>query len=110
MNEIHTLNVEEACLFLKIHRSTLYEKIATGEIPAAKVGKAWVFVAQTIIHLIAAIKSSTYRIKLCPTDGKRRHNPIFGPLWRHSLDIVHGASIGAFSGVAAAVLPKSFTA
>ena len=52
MNEIRTLNVEEACLFLKIHRSTLYEKIATGEIHAAKVGKAWVFVDLDLVDYI----------------------------------------------------------
>ena len=34
MNEIRTLNVEQACEMLHVHCSTLYQKIATGEIPA----------------------------------------------------------------------------
>ena len=32
MNEIRTLNVEQACEMLHTHKSTLYQKIASGEI------------------------------------------------------------------------------
>jgi excisionase family DNA binding protein len=39
-----TLNLEEAAELLKIHPSTLQAKAASGEIPAAKPGKRWVFI------------------------------------------------------------------
>ena len=32
MNEIRTLNIDEACRLLPTHKSTLYQKIASGEI------------------------------------------------------------------------------
>ena len=38
MNEIRTLNIDEACQLLHTHKSTLYQKIASGEIPAARIG------------------------------------------------------------------------
>ena len=37
MNEIRTLNIDEACQLLHTHKSTLYQKIASGEIPAARI-------------------------------------------------------------------------
>ena len=37
------LNVEEACLFLKLSKPTLYKHVRTGNIPAVKVGKVWRF-------------------------------------------------------------------
>ena len=52
MTEMRTLNVEEACSFLKIHRNTLYQKIAAGEIHAARIGKAWVFVELDLVGYI----------------------------------------------------------
>ena len=39
MNEIRTLNIDEACQLLHTHKSTLYQKIASGEIPAARIGR-----------------------------------------------------------------------
>ena len=40
MNEIRTLNIDEACQLLHTHKSTLYQKIASGEIPAARIGRS----------------------------------------------------------------------
>ena len=47
-----TLNVEEVCSLLKIHCSTLYQKIASGEIPAARIGRSWVFVEEDVIGYV----------------------------------------------------------
>jgi excisionase family DNA binding protein len=39
-----TLNLKQAAALLKIHPVTLQEKAKAGEIPGAKVGRAWVFI------------------------------------------------------------------
>ena len=41
-----TLDLHEAADFLKISESTAQEMAANGEIPGAKIGRAWVFPAQ----------------------------------------------------------------
>ena len=52
MNEIRTLNIDEACQLLHTHKSTLYQKIATGEIPAARIGRSWIFVELDLVDYI----------------------------------------------------------
>ena len=52
MNEIRTLNVEQACEMLHVHCSTLYQKIATGEIQAARIGRSWIFVELDLVDYI----------------------------------------------------------
>ena len=44
-----TLDLHEAADFLKISESTAQEKAASGEIPGAKIGRAWVFLAEDLI-------------------------------------------------------------
>ena len=41
---MNTLDIEEAARFLKCHPDTVREYAASGDLPAAKVGRAWVFV------------------------------------------------------------------
>ena len=38
-----TLNLDEAAHFLKIHKCTASDLAATGRLPGAKIGRAWVF-------------------------------------------------------------------
>ncbi len=38
-----TLNLEEAASLLHMHSTTLKERAKAGEIPGAKIGRAWVF-------------------------------------------------------------------
>ena len=52
MNEIRTLNIDEACQLLHTHKSTLYQKIASGEIPAARIGRSWIFVELDLVDYI----------------------------------------------------------
>jgi hypothetical protein len=51
---MNTLNLREAAEFLKIHPVTLGDKARAGEIPGAKIGKAWVFVDIDLIDYIRA--------------------------------------------------------
>ena len=48
MNEIRTLNIDEACQLLHTHKSTLYQKIASGEIPPR--AKTWVTLALSVLQ------------------------------------------------------------
>jgi len=41
---MRTLNLKEAAKFLKIHPVTLQARARAGEIPGARVGRAWVFI------------------------------------------------------------------
>lgn len=41
---MRTLNLEQAAAFLHMHPYTVMQKVHTGEIPAAKPGKRWVFI------------------------------------------------------------------
>lgn len=47
-----TLNLNQAAELLRIHPITLQRCAASGEIPGAKVGRAWVFVDADLIEYI----------------------------------------------------------
>ena len=38
-----TYDINEAADFLKVDRTTALERAASGELPGAKIGRAWVF-------------------------------------------------------------------
>ena len=49
---MNTLNLEQAAAFLHLHPDTLRIKVKVGEVPAAKLGKRWVFLEIDLIdHL-----------------------------------------------------------
>lgn len=41
---MNTLNLNQAAAFLHLHPTTLLKKIHAGQIPAAKIGKRWVYI------------------------------------------------------------------
>ncbi|MDE2260848.1 MAG: helix-turn-helix domain-containing protein, partial [Betaproteobacteria bacterium] len=41
---VRTMDIKEAAAFLMVHPITLYKMVQRGEIPAAKIGKKWVFI------------------------------------------------------------------
>jgi len=43
MDTPNTLNLVQAAAFLHVHEQTLLKLARIGEVPAAKVGRAWVF-------------------------------------------------------------------
>jgi excisionase family DNA binding protein len=47
-----TLTLQEAAALLKIHPVTLQDKARAGEIPGAKVGRAWVFIKEDLLGYI----------------------------------------------------------
>jgi excisionase family DNA binding protein len=44
-----TLDLNEAANFLKISETTAQEMAASGELPGAKIGRAWVFLADDLV-------------------------------------------------------------
>jgi len=53
-----TYDIHEAADFLKIDRTTALELAATGALPGAKVGRAWVFMED---ELVAYLRDATRR-------------------------------------------------
>ena len=58
---VRTLTLEEAASFLNIHKETLRQKVKAGEIPAAKIGKAYVFIESDLVDVIRSDYSSEWR-------------------------------------------------
>jgi excisionase family DNA binding protein len=68
-----TLTLTEAAAILKIHSVTLAEKARSGEIPGAKIGRAWVFIE---LDLLEYIRSQYGRRALQgdSTEGSKCHS------------------------------------
>jgi excisionase family DNA binding protein len=47
-----TLDIEQCAAFLRIHKVTAYEMAAKGELPGAKIGRAWVFLEEELINYV----------------------------------------------------------
>ena len=60
-----TLNLAEAAAYLHVHEQTLLKLARSGAVPAAKVGRAWVFVD---VDLLAHIRAK-YRPQIVQGDS-----------------------------------------
>ena len=40
---MRTLNLTEAADMLKVHENTVLDLVSSGDVPGAKIGRAWVF-------------------------------------------------------------------
>lgn len=49
---MNTFNIEEASEFLGAHRETIRRMAASGELPAVKIGRDWVFLEQDFVMYI----------------------------------------------------------
>ena len=47
---METLDLVEAAQFLKLHPQTVLQRARSGDIPAAKPGKCWVFIKEDLIE------------------------------------------------------------
>ncbi len=47
-----TLNLEETAWFLKVHTETVSRLAKTGQLPGAKIGRAWVFLEEDLIEYL----------------------------------------------------------
>jgi excisionase family DNA binding protein len=62
MDEV--LTVEEVANLLKIHRTTVYRMLKSGELPAFKIGSDWRF---NRVHIEEWLKSRTQLLRSEPT-------------------------------------------
>lgn len=51
---MRTLDIDECAEFLKINASTASEMAAAGELPGAKIGRAWVFLLDDLVEYLRA--------------------------------------------------------
>lgn len=49
---MRTLNIKECAEFFKINLITAYEMAARGELPGAKIGRAWVFLEDDLVEYL----------------------------------------------------------
>lgn len=61
-----TMGIDEASRLLKDHPVTLSKMASSGEIPAAKIGKKWVFIEVDLLDYIRA------QYKLRALEGERK--------------------------------------
>lgn len=47
-----TLGVEECAALLRVDKSTTLELAQSGELPGAKIGKAWVFIYEDVMNYL----------------------------------------------------------
>ncbi len=47
-----TLDLEQAADFLKVSPSTAQEMAASGKLPGAKIGRAWVFLVEDLVEYL----------------------------------------------------------
>ncbi len=50
MSGLSTLDLDQAAAFLRMHKVVLRNKCRAGEVPAAKVGKRWLFIEVDLIN------------------------------------------------------------
>lgn len=66
-----TLNLEQAAEFLHLHPITLQRKAQRGEIPAAKLGRRWIFLEIDLVACLRAqyplrvMQGAHEEVKLC---------------------------------------------
>jgi hypothetical protein len=71
MAMMETLNVEQAAQFLKLHPEELRRRAKAGLVPAAKIGKCWVFLEPDLADYVRSHYSSP-RQALRVTSGKEQ--------------------------------------
>jgi hypothetical protein len=51
---MRALNLEDAAAFLKLHPATLRERAAAGLVPAARIGRRWIFLEEDLAVYVRA--------------------------------------------------------
>ena len=59
-DDLDTLDVAEAAMYLKMSKDAVMRRARSGEIPGAKLGKRWVFLKKDLATAIREAYSSRY--------------------------------------------------
>lgn len=74
-----TLNSKEAAALMKVHPETLMELTRMGALPAAKIGRSWVFRESDVVAFVEAqIDHQTRMRMVAPLDSTPRGGRIPG--------------------------------
>jgi len=66
-----TFDIDECAEFLKVNRTTALELAANGDLPGAKIGRAWVFLKQDMVdHLKAVVRSQQRERQIAASSSK----------------------------------------
>jgi len=57
-----TLNLDEAAEFLGIHKQTLRVRAKLGEIPGARVGRAWRFIEEDLVNHLRSLYAQSRQV------------------------------------------------
>ena len=68
---MQTLNLTEAAAVLKVHENRVMEWASTGIIPAAKLGRAWVFIDEDLIAFVKKQIKEQTSTRAVPRDRYR---------------------------------------
>ena len=76
MEPVKVLTLVEAAAFLRVHKTTLTERVKAGAVPAAKVGRAWVFIeTDLIIYIREQYLCHSSKEKTVSTGGRVSRSP-----------------------------------
>lgn len=79
-----TLGVSEAADILKVHENRILELAGSGEIPGAKIGRAWVFIDEDLFEYVRRkIKEQSSRRAFSPKRGRQIATPKVGVPHQH---------------------------
>jgi excisionase family DNA binding protein len=67
-----TLDLDECAALLKVHPNTVAERAAAGDLPGAKIGRAWVFIEDEVLDYLRA----QVQIQVAQRKTKQARQPI----------------------------------
>jgi excisionase family DNA binding protein len=83
---MNTLDLEAAAKFLYASESTVLELVGTGELPAAKIGRKWVFVDIDLIEYIRSKYTPKTKGAKCHSTNEGKSGGYISPSTDRELD------------------------
>jgi hypothetical protein len=80
---MHTYDLREAAMFLRMSPAVLCRKARKGEIKAAKPGKCWVFLEADLVAYLGSLYSQSWQAPLSDSD-------VGGSTWEFSNAVTCG--------------------
>lgn len=82
---MRTFNLDEAARFLRMSPNVLRERARRGDLPAAKPGKAWVFLEEDLVAYLRRLYAETRQAPLSGSDTEVR-------VWAYTDAVMSGGS------------------
>jgi excisionase family DNA binding protein len=75
-----TLDIDECALFLKVNRTTALELAASGALPGAKIGRAWVFLKDDLVEYLRNAVRVQQRERQAANETEPQHTVVVRPV------------------------------